>query len=157
MKAKQNPVAKAEMLIRKPVAEVFEAFVDPAITSKFWFTQGSGRLDTEQEITWEWGMYNFSIQISVKEIEKNKKIRVEWPGYGTPTTVEWMFTPRADGTTFVSITNQGFSGEEDEVVKQAVASTEGFTLVLAGLKAFLEHNIVLNLVADRFPDGVGEG
>jgi len=25
----QVPIAKAEMLIRKPVAEVFEAFVDP--------------------------------------------------------------------------------------------------------------------------------
>ena len=25
----QAPIAKAEMLIRKPVAEVFEAFVDP--------------------------------------------------------------------------------------------------------------------------------
>jgi len=33
---------KAEMLIRKPVAEVFEAFINPEITSKFWFTRGSG-------------------------------------------------------------------------------------------------------------------
>ena len=32
---KRSPIAKAEMLIRKPVAEVFEAFVNPAITSKF--------------------------------------------------------------------------------------------------------------------------
>lgn len=148
------PIAKAEMLIRKPVDEVFEAFVDPAITSKFWFTQGSGRLEAGKEITWTWGMYNFSIQINVKEIEKNRKILVEWPGYGTPTLVEWTFTSRADGTTFVSITNQGFSGEDDEIVKQAIGSTEGFTFVLAGLKALLEHNIMLNLVADRFPDGI---
>ena len=45
---KQNddrPIAKAEMLIRKPAAEVFEAFVNPAITSKFWFTKGSGRFE----------------------------------------------------------------------------------------------------------------
>jgi len=27
-----------------------------------------------------------------------------------------------------------------------------FALVLAGAKAFLEHNINLNLIADRFPD-----
>ena len=32
-------------------------------------------------------------------------------------------------------------------------STEGFTLVLAGLKALLEHNVRLNLVADRHPNG----
>jgi hypothetical protein len=30
----------------------------------------------------------------------------------------------------------------------------GFTLVLAGLKALLEHNIRSNLVADRFPEGL---
>jgi len=28
--------------------------------------------------------------------------------------------------------------------------------VLAGAKALLEHNIKLNLVSDRFPDGIGE-
>ena len=32
--------------------------------------------------------------------------------------------------------------------------TEGFALVLAGLKALLEHNIRLNLVRDRHPDGL---
>ncbi len=38
----QAPVAKAELLIRKPVGEVFEAFVNPEITTKFWFTKSSG-------------------------------------------------------------------------------------------------------------------
>jgi len=41
----------------------------------------------------------------------------------------------------------------DEVVKQALDSTEGFILVLAGAKAFLERNITLNLISDRYPDG----
>ena len=36
MKTENNKFAKAEMLIRKPVSEVFQAFVDPEITSKFW-------------------------------------------------------------------------------------------------------------------------
>ena len=31
----QTPVARAEMLIRRPVAEVFEAFINPEITTKF--------------------------------------------------------------------------------------------------------------------------
>ena len=35
-------------------------------------------------------------------------------------------------------------------------STEGFTLVLAGLKAFLEHDLRLNLIADKFPGDLGE-
>jgi len=154
VKIKDAPFAKAEMLIRKPVAEVFEAFVNPAITSKFWFTKSSGRLDTDEQVQWDWEMYGSSVQVSVKAIEQNKRILIEWLAFGTPTTVEWVFTSRADNTTFVSIKNTGFSGDEDEIVKQAIASTEGFTLMLSGLKAFLEHNLILNLVSDRFPDGL---
>jgi len=46
MKSEYVPSARAaEMLVRKPVGEVFEAFVDPAITSRFWFTRSSGRLE----------------------------------------------------------------------------------------------------------------
>ncbi len=154
MPVQNKPFAKAEMLIRKPVAEVFEAFVNPAITSKFWFTKGSGRLETGKQIQWNWDMYGHSMQVSVKAIEENKRILIEWPAYDTRATVEWAFTPRADNTTFVSITNTGFSGDRDEIIKQVVESTEGFTLVLAGLKALLEHNIILNLVLDRFPDAL---
>ncbi len=154
MTTQHAPIAKTEMLIRKPVAEVFEAFVDPAITSKFWFTKGSGRLEAGKQIRWDWEMYDHSVQVSVKAIEENKRILIEWEAYGAPTTVEWIFTPRSDNTTFVSVTNAGFSGNGDEIVKQAMDSTEGFTLVLAGLKALLEHDINLNLVSDRFPDAI---
>jgi uncharacterized protein YndB with AHSA1/START domain len=140
------------MLIRKPAAQVFEAFVNPAITSKFWFTKGSGRLEPGKQIRWDWEMFGSSVEVSVKAIEPNRRILIEWPAFGTPTTVEWIFTPRPDNTTFVSVTNSGFDGEGDEVARQAIDSTEGFTLVLSGLKAFLEHEIILDLVSDRFPD-----
>jgi hypothetical protein len=70
--------------------------------------------------------------------------------------VEWIFAPQEDGTTFVSITNAGFTGDGDALVKQATDSTQGFSLVLAGLKALLENNVRLNLVADRFPKGIEE-
>ncbi|MFL5759914.1 MAG: SRPBCC family protein [Thermomicrobiales bacterium] len=148
------PIAKAEMLIRRPVADVFAAFIDPAITSKFWFTRGSAKLEPGKHIRWDWEMYNSSVQVEVKAVEPNKRIEVEWSGYGAPTTIEWIFTARPDNTTFVSITNTGFSGDGNAVVSQVISSTEGFTFVLAGLKALLEHDILLNLIADRFPDGV---
>jgi uncharacterized protein YndB with AHSA1/START domain len=152
----QTPVARTAMLIRRPVAEVFEAFVDPHITAKFWFTKGSGRLEAGKQVHWDWEMYGISIPVTVKALEPNKLIVIEWPGYGSPTTVEWTFTPVADGTTFVRIANAGFVGTGDELVKQATDSVQGFSLVLAGLKALLEHDVRLNLVADRFPKGVEE-
>lgn len=145
------PAANAAMLIRTPVAEVFEAFVDPAITAKFWFTHGSGRLDAGKQVVWEWEMYGASAEVSVLAIEPERRILIEWPAEGGSTTVEWTFMPRPDGVTFVSIANSGFQGDAEAVIRQAIDATEGFTLVLAGLKAWLEHGIRLNLVADRFP------
>jgi hypothetical protein len=41
-------------------------------------------------------------------------------------------------------------------VKRVADSTQGFPLVLAGFKAFLEHGVRLNLVADRYPKGIEE-
>jgi uncharacterized protein YndB with AHSA1/START domain len=152
----QVPVTKTGTLIRKPVAEVFEAFMNPDITTKFWFTKSSGRLEDGKQVQWEWEMYEISIPVSVKALEPNKRIVITWPGYSSLTTVEWEFAPQENGSTFVRITESGFTGNGDELVKQVTDSTQGFTLVLAGLKAFLEHNIQLNLVADRFPKGIEE-
>ena len=61
-------------------------------------------------------------------------------------------TSRPDGTTLVSISNWGFRGSDDEVVKQALDSMGGFSFLLAGLKALLEHNVALNLVGDHYPE-----
>jgi len=58
----QAPVAKAGMLIRRPASEVFEAFIDPAITSRFWFTKSTGRLEPGKHVTWTWEMYDVSVE-----------------------------------------------------------------------------------------------
>ena len=150
----QPPVAKAAMLIRRPAAEVFEAFIDPAITSRIWFTKSTGRLEPGKHVTWTWEMYDASIEVDVKEIEPGKRIVVEWGNYGAMTTVEWIFTPFQDDATYVTITNSGFQGDGDKVMRDALDSTGGFTWVLAGLKALLEHNIELNAIADAFPKGL---
>jgi uncharacterized protein YndB with AHSA1/START domain len=145
----ENPVVKAEMLIRKPVEEVYEAFINPEITTKFWFTKSSGRLEEGKTIRWDWEMYGVGDELYVKELVQSKLIRIEWTD---GTQVEWLFTTQADNQTFVSITNSGFSGSGDEMVNQAIDSMGGYTMVLSGLKAYLEHNIQLNLVADKAPD-----
>lgn len=149
MALQTEPIVKAQMLIRRPVAEVFEAFVDPAITTRFWFTKSSGRLEPGKQVRWDWEMYGVFADVNVKAVEPNRRILIEWDD--PPRPVEWVFTAREDNTTLVSITNSGFRGSEDEVVAQAIDAMGGFVMVLAGAKALLEHNIVLNLVADHHP------
>ena len=56
--SRKNPIiVEAQMLIRKPVAEVFEAFVNPQITTRFWFTKSSGRLEQGKTVRWDWEMF----------------------------------------------------------------------------------------------------
>jgi uncharacterized protein YndB with AHSA1/START domain len=118
---------------------------------------GSGRLEPGKHITWTWGWYDFSVDVNVEVVEPDKRILVKWTGYGYPTPIEWIFIDRSDGTTFVKVTNKGFQGSIDEIAQVAVEATEGFAFVLAGAKAWLEHGIQLNLVPDRFPDGLPSG
>ena len=94
----QVPVMNTGMLIRKPAADVFEAFVNPEITTQFWFTKGSGRLEAGRQVQWEWEMYGISIQVTANTIEPNKRIVIEWPGYSGLSTVEWLFDAQSDGT-----------------------------------------------------------
>lgn len=148
------PAARAEMRIRRPVPAVFDAFIDPALTSRFWFTSGSDRLDAGVPVRWTWEMYGVSTEVQVLDLQPNRRIFVRWSADEPPATVEWTFTALPDDTTFVSIVNAGFRGSPREIAEQLIAATEGFTLVLAGAKAFLEHGLELHLVADRFPQGM---
>ena len=75
----QVPIAKTGMLIRRPVAEVFEAIVNPRVTTKLWFTRSSGRLDAGEQVRWDWEMYNVSVQVTPKIIEPDRRIVIEWP------------------------------------------------------------------------------
>lgn len=143
------PIVETQMLIRKPVATVFEAFIDPEITKNFWFTKSSGQLEAGKTITWQWEMYGFFLPVLVQDIVQNKKISIRW---GEPSTnVDFEFTALTGDTTYVVIKNYGFKETGDELIEKIKDSTGGFTTVLDGLKSYLEHNINLNLIADKFP------
>jgi uncharacterized protein YndB with AHSA1/START domain len=144
------PVVRAQMLVRRPVGEVFEAFVDPAITTRFWFTKSSGRLEPGEQVRWDWEMYGASALVTVKAVEQDRRILIEWDD--PPRAENSHSTGRGDGTTLVSISTMGFTGSDDEVVAKAIDQMGGFTSVLADLKALLEHDVRLNLVADHQPD-----
>lgn len=148
MTKKAQPTVEVQMLIRKPASKVFQAFLDPSITTNFWFTKSSGPLELGKTVVWEWEMYDYSTTVFVKEIIPNSKIVIEW---GDPVTiVEYEFTIVTDDSTYVVIRNYGFKETGDELIQAINDNTGGFTTVLDGLKAYLEHNIRLNLIADKF-------
>lgn len=142
---------EASMLIRKSAHEVFEAIVDPSITSKFWFTKGSERLASGKRVRWDWEMYGVHADAEVIDIVPDSRVVVQWSAPGQPsTTVSWVLSARREGT-LLTVTQSGFHGTQDEVVRQALNSTGGFAFYLAGMKALLEHGVALNLTRDHHP------
>lgn len=149
----RNLVVEAQMLVHRPVAECFDAFVDPEVTTRFWFTKSSGRLEPGERVRWEWETFGVGDDLTVEELEKDRRILIKWNG--DETTVEWRFKAYEGGdATLVKISCWGFVGSCEEVLSQAVDAKGGYTMVLAGLKAWLEHGIELHLVRDQFPVGV---
>ncbi len=149
MKALINPKVECQMMIRKPISEVFQAFVDPRITTKFWFTKSSGKLEKGKTVTWEWEMYGVAEKIKVIELVPNTKISIEWDNPAT--TVDFQFSELTKETTYVVIKNYGFHQTGNDLIEAIKNNTGGFTTVLDGLKAHLEYGIELNLVKDKFP------
>lgn len=140
-----RPEVVTQMLIRRPVAEVFTALTDPEQTTQFWFSHSSGTLVEGETVEWRWEMYGVSTQVRVVALEQNRRIAIEWDEPAMP--VEWLLTDRGDETTLVVIKTSGFPN-----CAEALDSMGGFAFLLAGLKAFLEHGVRLNLVADHHPD-----
>src|SRR6476661_1893926 len=86
------PVVTTDMLIRRPSEQVYEAFADPAVTTKFWFTKSSGRLEAGARVRWDWEMFDLHTFVTVNEAEPGRRLLVEW-NPDRPTTVELTFAP----------------------------------------------------------------
>ena len=150
----KDPVAKAEMMIRAPAAKVFEAFADPAVTTKFWFSKGSGKLEAGATVRWDWEMYGAGDDIHVRAIEADRSIIYDWGGEGNLSRVAFTFTALDENRTFVEVTNSGFHGDPESVVAQALDSNGGFTTVLCAAKVWLEHGINARLIEDKYPQAL---
>jgi uncharacterized protein YndB with AHSA1/START domain len=153
------PNVEVSTLIRRPPADVFAAFVDPATTTRFWFTKSSGPLAPGATVRWEWEMYGVADTVVVKEFDAPERFVVVTGG-GDGLTVEFRFTPREEGTV-VTVTESGFngapsdpgfSGVADDVIGYVAGSTGGYTTALCAAKALLEHGIELGAVRDKFPE-----
>ncbi|MCD0478213.1 SRPBCC family protein [Chryseobacterium sp. LC2016-29] len=139
---------QAQMLIRKPIHEVFKAFIDPEITTNFWFTKSTGKLEEGKTIVWEWEMYNAKSEVKTLQIIPDQLIRTEWGLFSN--NVDYEFKEMEKGT-LVIIKSYGYYEKGDELLSVINDNTGGFTTVLDGCKAYLEHGINLRLIEDKFP------
>lgn len=147
----QDIAAIQQLVIRRPVSEVFRAFADPEVTTRFWFSRSSGPLSDGASVEWHFDPHGVSAAVRVLEFEPDSRIAYEWgsPDGGEVSSVEMDFEPRPDDRTWVRVASAGFQGSPDEVIAKALDSMGGFSLVLAAAKAWLEYGVELRIVADK--------
>jgi uncharacterized protein YndB with AHSA1/START domain len=154
MQGSDVPAVEVEMGIRRPPPEVFRAFVDPAVTTRFWFSKSSGALTEGETVTWEWEKYGATAEVRVREIREPERILIDWGDGEAFSSVEFRFNPWGEAATHMQVLETGIDVDPEQAVARIADSTGGFTMVLCAAKALLEHDIELRAVQDRNPDNV---
>lgn len=135
--------------IARPCAEVYEAVADPDQLSKYFTTGGArGRLEAGAEVTWDFHDFPGAFGVTVLEADPPRRLVIEWGGNATTsdagtTTTTFEFEPiDGDTRTLVTITESSWKPTADGA-KAAFGNCEGWTSMLAAMKAWLEHGINL--------------
>jgi uncharacterized protein YndB with AHSA1/START domain len=133
-------VAEVEMLIRRPVAVVFDAFVRPEAITKFWLESTSGPLAPGAQVQWCFMVPGATETVTVTAFREQQHLAFDWSG-GISVAID--FAPWDDGATRLAVKASGFTDE------QVVNAAEGFAIVLCDLKTLLETGRSANLVKDK--------
>ena len=135
--------------IARPVAEVFEAVVNPAELSRYLTTGGAeGRLETGATVTWEFADFPGRFPVKVVEVVPEQRIVLKWAADDSEapapydTTVTMTFEGLDDGRTLVTIAEEGWP-ETPSGLKASYGNTGGWMQMLCAMKAWLEHGINL--------------
>lgn len=144
--------------ISKPVHDVFEAVADPQQLSGYFTTGGAkGRLETGATVTWDFHDFPGAFPVHVVEVQPDRKIVLRWEAseatepsttgetpqsVGYDTTVTMEFTAIEDGRTLVTISEEGWR-KTPGGLKSSYGNCEGWTGMLAAMKAYLEYGINL--------------
>ncbi len=70
--------AKLEQLVRAPRGAVFDAFVYPAIITKFWLGSTTGPLAPEAKVEWAFMVPGASETVQVTGFTQNQRIAFAW-------------------------------------------------------------------------------
>lgn len=134
---------KAALKIGKPVHEVFEAIVNPALMSNYFISKSTGPMKEGAQLIWQFPEFDMDCPVRIDKIEKDKYISYYWSDLdGTETLVEIRLKGQTENETKVSIT-EGTKENNEKGISWLQRNTEGWANFLCCLKAFLEYGINL--------------
>ncbi|MDO5706441.1 MAG: SRPBCC domain-containing protein [Paracoccus sp. (in: a-proteobacteria)] len=132
-------------IMDQPPPQVFEAVADPQRLSAHFTTGGAkGRMETGATVTWEFADFPGPFDVQVIRVAAPDLIEFDWPrndGTGA-NRVTFRFAPEGQGRTRVTVTESGWDAMP-EGLALAYGNCMGWSMMLAAMKAWLDHGIVL--------------
>ncbi|AKF86504.1 Uncharacterized conserved protein YndB, AHSA1/START domain [Myxococcus fulvus] len=139
-----EPRFQVQLKVQKPVAQVFDAVVDPRKLSGYFVQTASGPLVAGATVKWSFAEVPGEHDVVVREVEKDARLVFEWeagPG-GYQIRVEMRFTPIDAGNTMVQIRESGWKDTLADV-QASYGNCGGWMHMMSCLKAYLEYGINL--------------
>jgi uncharacterized protein YndB with AHSA1/START domain len=139
-----TPEFQVQLKIRRPVAQVFEAVVDPAKLSGYFVKSSSGPLAEGSTVSWSFAEAPEPFPVVVSEVIPNERIRFSWPAEdgAYQTLVEMNFEPLDETNTMVRIKETGWR-ETPGGIRASYSNSGGWMHMMCCLKAYLEYDINL--------------
>jgi uncharacterized protein YndB with AHSA1/START domain len=135
--------------VSRPCRDVYEAIADPDQLSRYFTTGGArGRLEPGADVSWDFADFPGRFPVTVVEAAPPRRIVIRWEGTDTAddsaaTIITFELEPLDDDArTLVTITESSWAPTLAGA-KNAFANCEGWTGMLAALKAWVEHGINL--------------
>ena len=134
---------QVQLKIRKPVAEVFDAVVNPGKLTGYFLQTSSGPLAQGATVTWKFAEVDEPFDVVVGQVIKNERIAFDWPQEaGGSTQVQMVFKPMDADNTMVQISEGGWR-ETPEGSKASHSNAGGWMHMMCSLKGYLEYGINL--------------
>jgi uncharacterized protein YndB with AHSA1/START domain len=139
-----KPKFQVQLKIQKPLADVFDAVVNPKKLSGYFVESASGPLVAGKTVKWKFPEFSEKLDIIVHEVATNDRIVFEWPAGvdNASTRVEMVFKPLDGGNTMVQVSESGWP-DTAKGHERAYGNNSGWMHMLACLKAYLEYGINL--------------
>jgi uncharacterized protein YndB with AHSA1/START domain len=139
-----NIKADVKDRILKPIAEVFDAIVNPDKISGYFISSASGPLKLGETITWKFSDVGGLVTVNVKELKPEELIVFEWSASSETALVTIRLDKFNEEATTIRITEDGWPMNE-QGIKKALGQTQGWTDFICSMKAWLYCGINLRL------------
>jgi uncharacterized protein YndB with AHSA1/START domain len=139
-----QPKFQVQLKIRKPVAEVFDAVVDPQRLAGYFVQKSSGPLVEGTTVQWTFSEVPGEHPVVVRQVQRNERLVLEWAvaegDYDT--RIEMLFEPLDATNTMVRIKESGWK-DDPKGIEASYGNCGGWMHMLCSLKGSLEYGINL--------------